>query len=308
MPRRFASATSSKRSTLPPPDFGFISSTALRVPCGRGRLAGGAVAADCRRLDSRIAVRVAQAKTRPATTKITSSSTAPRAIIATAAPTRAATATTAATGRIAPRRVTAVQPAAAATASAASTISSVTQFLTTSTTSAATTAATASSASHAARRPVRRPAVVRSRALTAQPSCQGPGRASHVEDDRSREAVLAGHPQNRVAWRLSASREGRMSQRPRDYSRRWWRSCGNGCRRCPGCGSSRRIRWAGSGAISSPGWSWRRCSCRREWPTRSSRGCRRSPVSTRRSSASPGTRSSGRRGSSCWGRTRRSAR
>ena len=30
MPRRFASATSSRRSTLPPPDLGFISSRALR--------------------------------------------------------------------------------------------------------------------------------------------------------------------------------------------------------------------------------------------------------------------------------------
>ncbi len=165
MPRRFASATRSKRPTLPPPDFGFIRSTALpslRRSVLAPRDADGAAAAACR--DSRTALRAATPKTKPATTKMTSSSTAPRAIIATAAPTRAAIATTPATGRIAPRRVSAIQPAAAATAKAASTISSVTKFLTRSTPSATTTAAMASSATHAARRPALLPRALMTRA------------------------------------------------------------------------------------------------------------------------------------------------
>src|SRR5439155_464528 len=86
------------------------------------------IARSCR--DAAMAARVATAKTRPVTAKTASSSSAPRTIIAIAAPTRAAIARIPATERIVPRRVSAVQPAAAASASAASTISSVTQFRT----------------------------------------------------------------------------------------------------------------------------------------------------------------------------------
>src|SRR5436190_23243066 len=175
MPRRLASDTSSKRPTLPPPDFGFIRSTAL--PAVRrcalfGGDAGGVVAAG--RTDPRIAPRAAAAKTSQETTKMTSSSRAPRAIIATAAPTRAPIVTAAAMERVAPRRVSIIQPAAAATATAASTISSVTQFLTRSIANAATTAATASSATQAARRPT-----LPSRAFTTRRSPLQCGCASH---------------------------------------------------------------------------------------------------------------------------------
>ena len=82
-------------------------------------------------------------------------------------------------------------------------------------------------------------------------------------------------------------------------------ACSDRCLACGRCGRTGAPGWRGT---SSPGWCSARCSCRRAWPMRSWRACRRSPGCTRRSCACSATRCSARRGSWCSARTRRSGR
>ena len=152
IPRRLASSTRSNFSTLPPPDLGFISSTAFPGSLTETVLTAGASTPDD---SARIALRAAKPNTAPATRNATSSSTAPSAISAVAPPTSAATATISASTRSHPWRVSAIQPAAAAITRARREASNAPKSRNTSTTSVTITAAPAIRAIQAASRPER---------------------------------------------------------------------------------------------------------------------------------------------------------
>ena len=155
IPRFRASLARSNLSTLPPPDFGFISSTAvLPVRAARGPGSRGGACSCLALMPS--ARQLAAAKTATVTTSTTSSSSAPRRINAAAPPARASTATTIATRRAEPDAGYG-HPSGRSRdrGSAARAASSVGALRTTSTTSAATTPPSATSATPAARRPER---------------------------------------------------------------------------------------------------------------------------------------------------------